>query len=255
MGSRTFLLMGSGEFEPWSFELERAALRRADGDGSVAILPTASAPDGDGVFDRWSAMGLDHYRGIGVRAEVLDVRRREDAMRPEVAARAESASMVFFSGGKPQHLASVLVGSLLWEAIGRALDRGAIYAGCSAGAMVASQSRTRRTEAGSLGSSWVFGMGLVPNVSFGVHWDRMRFIPGVRPFVMSRLSPGQWFVGIDERTAILGDGTAWEVHGRGEVTVRHERGTTTHRSGERFVTRGGDDPEANGGVDPSGGGR
>jgi len=43
MGSRTFLLMGSGEFEPWSFELERAALRRADGDGSVAILPTASA--------------------------------------------------------------------------------------------------------------------------------------------------------------------------------------------------------------------
>ena len=36
------------------------------GDGSVAILPTASATEGDDVFDRWGAMGLDHYAEAGI---------------------------------------------------------------------------------------------------------------------------------------------------------------------------------------------
>src|SRR5207237_5626321 len=45
--ARTFLLQGSGEFEPWTADVERRALAGAVGDGSVAILPTASAPEGD----------------------------------------------------------------------------------------------------------------------------------------------------------------------------------------------------------------
>ena len=52
---RTFLLMGSGEFEPWSTEIERAALEGRT--GPVAVLPTASSTDGDTVFDRWGRMG------------------------------------------------------------------------------------------------------------------------------------------------------------------------------------------------------
>lgn len=235
--NRTFLLLGSGEFEPWVSPTELEVLGGAVGDGSVAILPTASATEGDQVFDRWARMGLDHFRAMGVPAEVLSVKRREDAMRADVAERAAAASMLFFSGGKPRHLAEVLRDSRLGDAIGAALDRGAVYAGCSAGAMVASQSRTQRAARGNVGAGWLFGLGLVPNVSFGVHWDRMRRIPGMRTFTMSRLSPGVWFVGIDERTAIVGDGAAWEVHGRGEVAVRHAGGTATYRSGERFETR------------------
>src|SRR5262245_63445341 len=59
--ARTFLLLGSGEFEPWTHDVESRVLAEASGDGSVVILPTASAPDGDAVFDRWAKMGLDHY--------------------------------------------------------------------------------------------------------------------------------------------------------------------------------------------------
>ena len=64
----TFLLLGSGEFEPWSTEVESLALADAVGDGSVAILPTASASEGDQVFERWGRMGLDHYARSGVSA-------------------------------------------------------------------------------------------------------------------------------------------------------------------------------------------
>jgi hypothetical protein len=46
----------------------------------------------------------------------------------------------------------------------------------------------------------------VPHVSFGVHWNKIKVIPGLRSFVMSKVPSRSWFVGLDEHTAILGDG-------------------------------------------------
>src|SRR5262245_49031426 len=123
--TRTFLLMGSGEFEPWSSEIETAAL---DGrHGPVAVLPTASSTEGDAVFDRWGTMGLDHYAGMGIEAHVVPVKSREDADDERYAKALDDASMIFFSGGKPPHLASTILGTKLWNAMLVALDRGAVY--------------------------------------------------------------------------------------------------------------------------------
>ncbi len=231
--TRRFLLLGSGEFEPWTHEVESVVLGDATGDGSVVILPTASAPDGPTVYDRWATMGLDHYAESGVTAEVIPVKKREDAERADWAARAEAASMVYVSGGKPQYLSNVLRGSTLLSAILRAMDRGAVWAGCSAGAMVAS-----REKDGSRGSSYLFGLGLVPHVSFGVHWDRAARIPGLAWWMTSRVPDGTWFVGIDERTAIAGDGETWQVFGRSSVEVRGPNGRKRYAARERFETVG-----------------
>jgi len=231
--ARTFFLLGSGEFESWTHEPERRLLGGAVGDGSVAILPTASATEGDAVFDRWTRMGLEHYAEAGVPAELVPVKRHEDAHDPAYVDRVEAASMIYFSGGKPAYLAEVLAGSPLFDAIGRALDRGAVYAGCSAGAMVASRARDPSKGAGT---SWRFGLGLVPHVSFGVHWDRVRKLPGLTWWMSSRLPDGAWFVGIDEHTAIVGDGERWEVVGLGQVVTRRDGETATLGPGERFET-------------------
>jgi cyanophycinase-like exopeptidase len=228
--NRRFLLMGSGEFEPWSSEVELAALEGRP--QSVAILPTASAPEGDGVFDRWANMGLDHYREIDVEASVVPLKRRDDAEREDVAAATEGVGMVFFSGGSPRFLADTIDGTRFWEALGAALDAGTVFAGCSAGAMVASR---RQEERPRLGGAWVAGLGLVSAGSFGAHWDRMRFIPGMRGFVMSR-ARGGWFAGLDDRTAILGDGEEWRVFGLGTVTLRMDGRTRRIRAGETFST-------------------
>jgi cyanophycinase len=229
----TFLFLGSGEFEPWSAEVESLALADAVGNGSVAILPTASASEGDHIFDRWGKMGLDHYAERGVGAAVVPVKVREDAFHPKLVATVEAASMVYFSGGKPTKLAEVLRDSPLLAAIKRAMDRGAVYAGCSAGAMIASR---ERNAGGRLGTSWLFGLGLVPNVSFGVHWDRAARIPGAQWWMTSRLPDDTWFVGIDERTAILGDGRSWTVFGVGGVAIRGPDAERTLRAGDRFET-------------------
>jgi cyanophycinase len=228
-----FLLLGSGEFEPWSAEVEARALEGAVGDGSVAILPTASASEGDHVFDRWGQMGLDHYAATGVPAAVIPVKTREDALRDDLADRVERASMIYFSGGKPTRLADILRDTPLFAAIRRAIDRGAVYAGCSAGAMVASRARDAD---GRRGTSWLFGLGLVSHVSFGVHWDRTARVPGVQWWLTSRLPDDTWFVGIDERTAVLGDGARWEVHGQRTVTVRRDGDPVRFVAGQTFAT-------------------
>ena len=38
----------------------------ATGDGRVLILPTASAKEGDEVFDGWGSKGLEHFDSLGI---------------------------------------------------------------------------------------------------------------------------------------------------------------------------------------------
>jgi cyanophycinase len=227
----SFLLLGSGEFEPWSAEPEAAALERASGDGSVLILPTASAPEGDDVFDRWTSMGIRHYASADVPARVVPLKVRADAERPDLTEQVRDASVVFFSGGSPRYLADTLDGTAFWQAVLDAVEGGAVYAGCSAGAMVASRRPARR---GGIGARWMAGLDLVPHVRFGAHWNRMRYLPGFRGPTSAHADG--WFVGIDERTAILGDGQRWRVFGLGAVEVRGRRRKRWFRAGESFET-------------------
>lgn len=228
--TRAFLLMGSGEFEPWSEEVELAALEGRP--RRVAVCPVASAPEGEEVFDRWARMGLEHYAAIGVRAEVVPVRTRGDAMLDPAVRSIEDAGMVFFSGGNPRYLADTVDGTPFWTALETRLDAGMVFAGCSAGAMVAGRRPAARPR---FGASWVVGLGLVPAGSFGAHWNRARFIPGMRGLMMGGVKAG-WFAGIDERTAIFGDGAEWRVFGAGSVGLRLDGATRTFRAGDRFST-------------------
>ncbi len=230
MPEQHFLLMGSGEFLPWSEEAERFALSQASRPGAVVILPTASAPEGDAVFDRWGAMAADHYASLGLPARLLELKARADTENPELIAAVDEASMVFFSGGNPMYLHDTLDGTPLLDAITRALGRGAVFAGCSAGAMVAS---TRAARAGGPSFRSV-GLGLVPHVRFGVHWNRVPGIPGLKRFMVAGIERTDSFVGIDEMTAIAGDGVSWRVFGLGSVELRRSGKRTRFSSGDEF---------------------
>jgi len=228
--TRSFLLMGSGEFEPWSEEVELAALEGRP--RRVAVCPVASAPEGEAVFDRWAQMGIEHYAAIGVEAEVVPVRTRADAELEAAARSIEGTGMVFFSGGSPRYLADTVDGTPFWSTLEARLDAGVVFAGCSAGAMVAGGRPAARPR---FGGTWVAGLGLVPAGAFGAHWNRARFIPGMRELMMGGARAG-WFAGIDERTAILGDGAEWRVYGSGSVSLRLDGATRTFLSGDRFST-------------------
>ncbi len=90
MSDRALAFLGAGEFGSWHDGVDRWLLERADGDGSVLVAPTASAPEGDATFDRWATMGLEHYARLGVEARVFPVKTRDDAERDEAAAAVET---------------------------------------------------------------------------------------------------------------------------------------------------------------------
>jgi len=215
----TLALLGSGEFESWTEPVDRWLLERATGDGSVLILPAASAPEGDEVFDRWADMGLDHYRALGIPAEVIPIKTRDDADRELFTERLGDASVVFFSGGNPAYLASLLSGTKYWRALGEAMDRGLAYAGCSAGvACLGEAAPDSAARSFSDGALWQPGLRMFPKVYLGPHWDALdRFVPGLKDFIVASVPRDCRLLAIDERTAVVGDGLDWTVMGSGSA--------------------------------------
>lgn len=216
-----FGLLGSGEFEPWSAAVDAWLLDRVTGDGRVLVIPTASAPDGDQVFAGWGHAGLDHFAGRDVEAEVLEVRDRTDAQDQTMADRVSGASIVYCSGGNPAYLAASLKGTLLWQAVVAGLDRGMGYIGCSAG-MACLGRRAPDSSVNSFSPEvWAPGLELFPRAWLGPHWDMLgRFAPGLVDEMTRTVPSDDLLVGIDERTAMVGDGEKWQVVGRGGVHVR-----------------------------------
>jgi cyanophycinase len=227
-------LLGSGEFQPWSEAADRWLLGRADGDGRVLILPTASAPEGDEVFDRWASMGLEHFATLGVPADVAPLKVRRDAEDPDVVKLLDRASIVYFSGGNPAYLARTLEDTPFWARILERLVEGMGYAGCSAGVACLAET-TFDSDTQSFADVYKAGLGIIPRTVFAPHWDIVdNWIPGARDFILSSVPDGYVFVGLDEDTAMLGDGSSWEVVGKSGIHVRRADGWETSRDGDRF---------------------
>jgi cyanophycinase-like exopeptidase len=233
--NRTFALLGSGEFEPWSEDVDRWLLERSRNPGGVVLVsPAAAAHEGEASFSSWGAKGLEHFRRLGVPAEVLPLRTREDAHREEVVGRLADASFVYFSGGNPARLAEMIRGTPLWSALCRAVEDGLPYAGCSAGVACLTE-RTYDSDTTDLERIWKPGLGFARDLLFGPHWDIVdTWVPGASAFIVGSVREGQVFVGLDEETAMVGDGRAWTARGRGGIHVLRAGAWATFREGDAF---------------------
>jgi cyanophycinase len=227
--------LGSGEFDPWSEPVDRWALERSrNPSGPVLVAPTAAAHEGDESFDGWANKGLEHYAALGIPAEVLPLKTREDAHRDDLVRRLDDASIVFFSGGNPARLAGVLRHTPFWEGVVRAQAEGLPYAGCSAGVACLAET-TFDSESVGLDGIWTEGLGYVRGVRFAPHWDIVdSWIPGATTFIVESVGPTDTFVGLDEDTAMVGDGRTWEVIGRGKMHVLRDGEWTRYAPGDTF---------------------
>ena len=227
-------LVGSGEFLPAMTEFD-AGLLVATGRARprVAILPTASWPDGEAAFARWASMGVAHFSALGAEVEPVPVRDRHDADDGAHVQAIGEADLIYLSGGKPGHLSTTLDGSRVGRALSEAHERGAVIAGCSAGAMALADRhfdfRRRRLV---WPVRWRDGLGLVPRASVIPHYDAW---PEPLCALIALQAPrGSVLLGIDEDTAIVGRDGAWQVHGRARVTVWRGRWRERFRAGDVF---------------------
>jgi len=232
-------LVGAGEFLSPMVELDRALLEATGRPRPrVVILPTASWPDGEDVFRRWAELGVEHFESLGAEVEPVLVRDAVDASDGAAIQAVGEADLIYLSGGKPAYLCQVLAASPLGEALRAAHARGAVIAGCSAGAMaIAGRTpglrRLRPTRIPlPFAIRWSRGLGLVADLAVLPHYDA---IPEPMAALIALQAPrGGVVLGIDEDTAAIGRDGAWQVHGRGRVTVWRGRHRERYRRGEAF---------------------
>jgi cyanophycinase len=236
MTTQAFALLGSGEFDPWSAVVDEWLTTRAEApSGRVLVIPTACAAEGDEVFDMWASKGLDHYATLGISAEVLPLKTREDAARPEFAAALDGAGVAYFSGGNPAYLAGVLKDTPFWLALRDAMTRGLAYAGCSAGVACLGDRAPDSVRRNFDDQLWQPGLAVFPGCQFGPHWDALDgYIPGLRDFIVASVPDGSTLVAIDENTAMMGDGAHWHTAGVGNVHVLRQGEWTEHTPGSSF---------------------
>ena len=218
-----FSLLGSGEFLPWAREADVWCAERSTASSDrVVILPTASAPEGDETFDHWAGMGAEHYTGLGLSPQVLPLKVRDDAFRPEIVDEVADARLIFFSGGNPGYLAETLRDTPFWEAVRDAVAHGSALGGCSAGATAVGSIAPDVTSAtiNINDLRWVPGLPLFTTAIIPSHFDAVEtFFPGLRQLIFDSRPPDNVLFGIDEDTAACGDGSSWSVVGRGSVTI------------------------------------
>lgn len=225
-------LVGSGEYLPVMNDVDRFLLDSLGVDGRkprVVCLPTAAGKEGDLSINRWLTMGVQHFTDLGADVEPVRIIDRASANEPHWEPILESADLIYFSGGDPGYLYETMKGSRAWSAAQRAWARGAIYAGCSAGAMILGKRIPSFRLTGNQD-----GFAVVPATYVVPHFDA---IPGIwRPLVLGlqrQLKKGDRMIGVDENTALVGKlNGEWMVRGKSKVHVFERDGRASYRNGQ-----------------------
>ncbi len=222
---RRILLVGGDEFRPACAAMDAGILALAGRpQPRVAIIPTAAALEDPG---RAADNGIRHFAGLGADAYGVNIIRPADARDAALVAQIAGADVIYFTGGSPEHLLSVLAGSPLLDAVREANAAGAVWCGSSAGAMVLGQ-RMRRPAA----SGEVDALSVVPGVIVLPHHERSDpaavaaqlaaqddevGAPGIA--AIGLVARGLVALGIDGATGVLLDADGATATGAGGVTV------------------------------------
>lgn len=235
MAPGAIALVGSGEYLPQMDEIDRFLLDTLGiAKPRVALLPTASGLE-LGMPERWNAQGAEHFQALGVEVTPVALIGRADAEDPQIVAALEGADMYYFSGGNPEHVIETMRGTPAWEAIAAGYRRGAVLAGCSAGAMMlGSYTLSVRSVIRGQAPRWLPAMGIVPGIVIMPHFDRVADFAGPEMFraILASAPEQASLIGVDEDTALVrapfdGAAPSWRVMGRQTVSVFGADGART----------------------------
>ncbi len=168
---------------------------------NIVIVPSASRYVED--------LGRE-YRHIfeelgGLSVNYLDIRRKEDTQLPLYYSLVSEADLIFFTGGDQVRLASIFLGTRLFQLIKRRfLNHGTTIAGTSAGAAIQSKillfdGDDYGFHKGSVKSSE--GFGFLPRIAIDTHFMNRNRIPRLAQFLASGIKKKG--IGISEDAGVF----------------------------------------------------
>jgi cyanophycinase len=229
-------LLGSGEYLSVMDDVDHYLLTNCGAAGRkprVVCLPTAAGQEGEKSISRWSTMGMGHFTRHGADVQAVPVIDAESANDLNHASAVADADIIYFSGGDPGYLYRTMKDSLVWEAAQKAWARGAVYAGCSAGAMILGR---EMPDFRAMGIRSTAAFGILPIASVMPHFNAIPLFG--KPIVATlrrRLTAGEIMIGIDEDTAIVGKlNEEWTVMGKAKAHIFTKNENTSYSAGEKF---------------------
>jgi cyanophycinase len=220
--SGAIALVGGNEFRTGCEDMDREIMRASgQNPARVLIIPTAAVTGPAKAAND----GVTHFASLGAEADRLMVLDESQANDMAFIQPSENAGVVYFTGGSPEHLLATLKESQLLKSILAALDRGAVLAGSSAGAMVMGSLMREPSD-----RKWVEALGIVPGTAILPHHESRNPADtslGLRGHVPDDLT----LLGIDAKTGCLGRPGNWRVVGSGKVTVYRGGDWEVYQSG------------------------
>jgi cyanophycinase len=204
-------------------------------DAPIVVIPTA---DGDSAYtSAWP--GLQIFRDAGAtNITVLHTYDPLEADSEEFVAPLRGAAAVWFPGGRQWRLAEAYLDTRTQRELDDLLARGGVVGGSSAGASIQASFLVRGAREGNhivMSHDYDRGFGFVSNVAIDQHLlarNRERDLLQVlamHPYLLG--------IGIDEGTAIVVQGDAFEVIGRSRVAI-YDRSPLTASAGYFLLTPG-----------------
>lgn len=220
-------LIGGGEHRGGCEPIDRWLMERAGRDRvHVAVVPAASSPH---KLPTTAALARNYWTSLGARVSLVI----PNGGSPEITLDAlAEPDIIVLTGGFPDRIIASLGPSPVWDRILELWAAGSAISGSSAGAMALFEWRLRLLPPHP--SRLVPGLGPLKGYVSLPHFDRyIGNHPGRRIWV--RRVTGRFrdlgAVGLDEGTALVGEGGRYEVLGRGSVTVMRKGAWHTYPSG------------------------
>lgn len=206
-------LLGGQEHTPGCEDIDRRLLEDCgSATPQVTVVLAATSPRRRAykmqeALTYWGALGVPVRFAMNGGPDELD----------RSLAALENPDLVVMTGGHPWLLHARLEGSRVLARIRELAADGVALSGSSAGAIAMCEWRQYFRPPNPL--KLVRAFGLVPGTAAAPHFDRYGLDRVVTR--ISRQYPHLEILGLEDKTAVVGRGTDFQVHGRGGVTVVH----------------------------------
>lgn len=214
-------------------------------DANIVVVPTAGT---DTVTQEMMDRSKEYWTSRGVvNVTVLHTKDRDLADSEEFVAPIRNASGVWFTGGRQWRIADSYLGTLTQREFEAVLERGGVIGGSSAGATIQGSYLARGdTKANTIMmGDHEEGFAFINNVAIDQHLlKRNRQFDLVEILIAH---PGLLGIGLDENTAIVVQGSEFEVIGKSLVAIydtklwmEYNDSTVLRNGGKFFFLSSGD---------------
>ncbi|SKA76300.1 cyanophycinase [Caloramator quimbayensis] len=213
------IIIGGNEDKEGECEILKEVVKKCKEKEGYLTIVTAATDYPREVGEKYSGV----FEKLGCREiEIIDIKTRKDAIDNKYKKRIEESSCIFFTGGDQLKITSLIGGTVFFESLKLAFERGALIVGTSAGAsclcttMIVSgkdeDSPRKCTIKMAPGLDIIRGVLIDQHFAQRGRYGRLLNAVAQNPEIIG--------IGIDENTAlVIEESPIFRVIGSGAVTV------------------------------------